>query len=67
MLNEEKDWISTLVKNLQENDFTVEEMQALLYEIPKLNGEQNKVRQKRFFEIVYNLLLGKDKGPRLYL
>ena len=42
-------------------------MQALLYEIPKLNGEQDKARQKRFFEIVYNLLLGKSKGPRLYL
>ena len=44
-----------------------EEMQALLYEIPKVNGEPDKARQKRFFEIVYNLLLGKTKGPRLYL
>ena len=67
MLAEEKGWIATLVDNLKSKEFTMEEMQALLYEIPKLNGEQNKVRQKRFFEIVYNLLLGKDKGPRLYL
>ena len=67
LLNEEKEWIDSLVTSLKEKNFTTEEMQALLYEIPKLNGEQNKVRQKRFFEIVYNLLLGKDKGPRLYL
>ena len=44
-----------------------EEMQSLLYEIPKIDGEENKARQKRFFEIVYSLLLGKTKGPRLYL
>ena len=65
--DEEKDWVKTLVKDLEEKDYTASEMQALLYEIPKLNGEQDKNRQKRFFEIVYQLLLGKSKGPRLYL
>lgn len=65
--DEERGWIETLVSNLENKDFTTEEMQNLLYEIPKLNGEQDKARQKRFFEIVYNLLLGKNKGPRLYL
>mgnify|MGYP002625967383 CR=1 FL=1 len=67
LLAEEKGWISTLVEEINKKDLSLDEMQALLYEIPKLNGEQNKVRQKRFFEIVYNLLLGKNKGPRLYL
>ncbi len=65
--DEEKGWIVRLVDELKAKDLTPEEMQALLYEIPKINGEQDKARQKRFFEVVYNLLLGKDKGPRLYL
>ena len=65
--DEEKGWIRTLGDSIKAKDYSIEEMQALLYEIPKLNGEQDKARQKRFFEIVYNLLLGKSKGPRLYL
>ena len=65
--DEEKGWIRTLKDSIKAKDYTIEEMQALLYEIPKLNGEQDKARQKRFFEVVYNLLLGKSKGPRLYL
>ena len=65
--DEEKDWINKLASSIKANDLTTEEMQTLLYDIPKINGEQNKARQKRFFEIVYNLLLGTSKGPRLYL
>lgn len=64
---EEKDWIKKLVAEIKSKSFSAEEMQTLLYEIPKLNGEPDKARQKRFFEIVYNLLLGKNQGPRLYL
>lgn len=64
---EEKTWIQRLTNEIENKDLSLEEMQNLLYDIPKLNGEQDKTRQKRFFEVVYNLLLGKDKGPRLYL
>ena len=67
MNEEEKGWIKSLVESIKSKDYSVEEMQALLYEIPKVNGEPDKARQKRFFEVVYNLLLGKAKGPRLYL
>ncbi len=67
MTAEEKDWIEKLAKAIEEKDMTAEEMQTLLYEIPKQNGEQDKAKQKRFFEVVYNLLIGKEKGPRLYL
>ena len=52
---------------MKTQDLDAVAMQTLLYDIPKLNGEQNKQRQKRFFEIVYNLLLGQNQGPRLYL
>lgn len=64
---EEKSWVSRLAQEMESRDLTAEEMQSLLYDIPKINGEPDKTRQKRFFEIVYNLLLGKNKGPRLYL
>lgn len=65
--DEEKGWIKTLCKNIKENDLSLEEMQSLLYEIPKIDGVADKAKQKRFFEVVYNLLVGKERGPRLYL
>ncbi len=65
--DEERGWVKKLVAEIKSKDLTQEEMQTLLYDIPKINGEPDKTRQRRFFEIVYNLLLGKSKGPRLYL
>ena len=67
MNDEEKLWVKKLTDEMEKKDLSAEEMQTLLYDIPKVNGEPDKTRQKRFFEIVYNLLLGKSKGPRLYL
>ena len=65
--DEEKTWVNKLTQALETKTYSLEEMQALLYDIPKVNNEPDKAKQKRFFEVVYNLLLGKDKGPRLYL
>ena len=65
--DEEKGWIKALSTQIKNKNLSLEEMQTLLYDIPKLNGEMDKTRQKRFFEIVYNLLIGLSKGPRLYL
>jgi acyl-CoA reductase-like NAD-dependent aldehyde dehydrogenase len=45
-----------------------EDFQAKLYEIPKENAaskEQNKAVLRLFFQHIYQLLLGKDEGPRL--
>jgi hypothetical protein len=45
-----------------------EDLGQFLYTIPKETGvsdEQNKIRQLEFFKDVYQLLLGKDAGPRL--
>ncbi len=67
LTEEERGWVSSLLEAVKTQDLSVEEMQTLLYDIPKIDGEPDKTRQKRFFEIVYNLLLGKTKGPRLYL
>ena len=47
---------------------TVEEATERVYEIPKRPGLDDKAQgalQRRFFQVVYNLLFGKDRGPRL--
>jgi len=44
------------------------ELELHLYNIPKTKDapvNENKVAQKKFFKNVYQLLLGKDTGPRL--
>lgn len=65
--DEECGWLKKLCDELKSKDLSLEEMQTLLYEIPKIDGVADKAKQKRFFEVVYNLLVGKDRGPRLYL
>lgn len=47
---------------------TVTELEALVYHIPKspeATEKELKKAQREFFKNVYNLLLGKDTGPRL--
>ncbi|MCL2754670.1 MAG: lysine--tRNA ligase [Oscillospiraceae bacterium] len=55
--------IAALHKNLSENEYTVDELNTMLYAVT----EKDKALQAAFFKNVYNLLIGKDKGPRLYL
>ncbi|MEX2013694.1 MAG: lysine--tRNA ligase [Parcubacteria group bacterium] len=50
------------------SDTTISELEALVYEIPKspeLSEVELKKEQRAFFKDVYNLLIGKDTGPRL--
>lgn len=47
-------------------------MKAMLYRVVtdvfgELENEEKKVRQAQFFRNVYNLLISRDQGPRLYL
>lgn len=47
---------------------SVKELEQLVYSIPKdptLTDKENSPRQREFFKHVYNLLIGKDAGPRL--
>jgi lysyl-tRNA synthetase class 1 len=47
-----------------------EEIQQFLYSIindPALDKKENIENQKRYFKIFYNMLFGRDDGPRLYL
>lgn len=71
LTKEEKEEISALYKVISEDSITQEYLQLRLYEIPKnVYGEENenlKKLQTNFFQIVYQLLLGKDRGPKLPL
>lgn len=65
---DKKQWVSELYSWLKVSKFGVEEATEKVYAIPKKLGMTDKdlgQAQRRFFQIVYNLLFGKDKGPRL--
>jgi lysyl-tRNA synthetase class 1 len=49
-------------------EMTIKELEELVYMIPKdpqLSMDENKPRQRAFFEAVYNLLISAPTGPRL--
>ncbi|MBD3270825.1 lysine--tRNA ligase [Candidatus Peregrinibacteria bacterium] len=64
-----QNYVKLLVKSLNEKpDIDVKELELLVYGIPKnpeLDPKENAPFQKAFFKDVYNLLLAKDRGPRL--
>lgn len=63
-----KEQIRTLRKELQKEHKSIEELETLIYSIPKdpkLTDKENAPLQKEFFKHIYNLLIGKDAGPRL--
>ena len=63
--------IALLHDYLKNNTYTLDELNAELYAIPKKlfgeDAENLKELQGDFFKSVYRLLIGKEKGPRLYL
>ena len=66
----EKTWITKTVELLQTDYATTTELQNTLYAVvktPDLDEATLKQVQKRYFEILYNLLLGASKGPKLGL
>lgn len=68
-INEEsKKQISHLRQELEKSYESIEQLEILVYSIPKdptLIDKENAPRQKEFFRHIYNLLIGKDAGPRL--
>lgn len=71
-LNEqERETIKLLHTYLSENDYTLDDLNTKLYDIPKqiygYDVENLKALQGNFFKSVYRLLLNKERGPRLYL
>ncbi len=64
---EENQWLKDTLVVLQQRYNTTQELQNNLYSVVK-NGEEDsktvKNKQKRYFQIIYNLILGKDSGPK---
>ncbi len=71
MSDEEKKEIELLYEYLSGSGYTLDELNSELYAIPKkVFGEdapELKKLQGAFFRNVYQLLLNKEQGPRLYL
>ena len=68
--NTEKEWIAKTVELLQKDYETTTDLQNTLYAVVKtadLDETALKQVQKRYFEILYNLLLATSKGPKLGL
>jgi len=69
----EKQEISQLYTVLLKDKLELEQLREELYAIPKRVRKTTEITpevkkgQAKFFKNVYSLLIGKDKGPRLYL
>jgi lysyl-tRNA synthetase class 1 len=67
---EEKKIIKTLHDYISSQNFTEKEIQLYLYSVindESLSKKENVSRQQQNFKNIYNLLFGRDDGPRLYL
>ncbi|WP_224766330.1 lysine--tRNA ligase [Nocardioides campestrisoli] len=69
----ERQWLDLLLANLP-TELELEAVTTVVYGVPKLaHGlavddaptDEVKTDQKAFFRLLYNLLVGKDRGPRL--
>ena len=70
----EAGWLELLLTNLPDGDLDLEPVTKLVYGVPKLaHGlpldadptDEVKADQKEFFKLLYHLLVGRDRGPRL--
>ncbi|KKQ77811.1 MAG: lysine--tRNA ligase [Candidatus Zambryskibacteria bacterium RIFCSPLOWO2_01_FULL_39_39] len=63
-----KEQIKKLKKELTKEYSSIKELELLVYSIPKdptKTDKENAPAQKEFFKHIYNLLIGRDAGPRL--
>ncbi len=73
MNEDEKREIEMLYAFLSDDGYTLDELNAELYAIPKrvfgdsFTDKELKTVQGAFFKNVYKLLIDREKGPRLYL
>ena len=71
--DEEKKAIELLHAYISKGGYTLDELNAELYAIPKqvfgtdMPDKEMKALQGTFFKNVYKLLIDKERGPRLYL
>ncbi len=73
LTDEEKKAIEMLHAYIAKGGYTLDDLNAELYAIPKriygteMSDKELKGIQGNFFKTVYKLLIDKEKGPRLYL
>ena len=73
MTEQEKETVRLLHAYIAKGGYTLDELNAELYAIPKavygteMTDKELKGLQGTFFRNVYKLLIDKEKGPRLYL
>lgn len=66
--DDEKLWIKKTLEIVDKEYSTTDELQTELYSVVKylnLEPQELKKTQKRYFEILYSLLLGEKQGPKL--
>ncbi|MDR0381142.1 MAG: lysine--tRNA ligase, partial [Oscillospiraceae bacterium] len=74
MTDSEKREIEVLHKNLSSNQYGLDDLNTMLYAVPTQalgtaidDVKKKKALQAVFYKNVYKLLIGKERGPRLYL
>lgn len=65
----EKKWLNKTIELIKKDYATTDDLQTALYDVVKedVSLEELKTSQKRYFQILYNMFLGLDKGPKLGL
>ena len=66
----EKDWLTKTITIINNEYETTNDLQTDLYDVVKesvTDESELKKAQKRYFQILYNMLLGLDQGPKLGL
>lgn len=69
-LNAEQKEILSKLKEFLQKDHTEKEIQEELYALmnkPEFSKKENQARQQEYFKVFYQMLFGRDDGPRLYL
>jgi len=65
---DKKNQIRKLQDIISRDNLSIEDLETAVYAIPKREGmtdKEKKIVQRQFFKDTYNLLFGKDQGPRL--
>ena len=74
LTDQEREWLALLLDGLSSGDLDLEPVTALVYGVPKLARglalddkptDEVKADQKEFFRLLYHLLVGAERGPRL--
>lgn len=70
LTDEEEEWLKMTLSVLKNEYESTQDLQTDLYAIVKTGNDdpkELKARQKRYFQIIYNLILGQSSGPKMGL